>query len=68
MWQQEVVLFYEMRRYRLCEREGAGVYLHLLRKLCPESVLYRIYAGRVIFFTDNPPVEGRDGVFAFRDK
>ena len=65
----EIKLFHEVRRlYRKQDWDQAELQLMNLQRMSPETVLYRIYAERVIYFRRNPPAADWDGVFVFQTK
>lgn len=65
----EVRLFHEMRRfYRKQAWDQAELQLMNLQRMSPETELYRVYAKRIAYFRNNPPVADWDGVFVFETK
>jgi adenylate cyclase len=65
----EVKLFHEVRRlYRKQDWDQAELQLMNLQRMSPDTVLYRIYAERVVHFRKNPPDADWDGVFVFQTK
>ena len=65
----ELKLFHEMRRlYRKQNWEQAELQLMNLRRLSPQTELYKIYAERVAHFQKHPPPTDWDGVYVFATK
>ena len=65
----EVRLFHEVRRlYRKQSWEQAELQLLNLQRMSPDTELYRVYAKRVAYYRNNPPVADWDGVFVFETK
>lgn len=55
-------------RLGLVDQLSATLYDYHLKFISPETVLYRIYAERVVYFRGNPPAADWDGVFVFQTK
>jgi adenylate cyclase len=67
--QDEVRLFHEVRRfYRRQAWDQAELQLMNLQRMSPDTKLYGIYAERVAYYRNNPPVVDWDGVFVFETK
>ncbi|HEY0666377.1 MAG TPA: adenylate/guanylate cyclase domain-containing protein [Gallionella sp.] len=67
--QDEIRLFHEVRRlYRRQDWDQAELQLMNLRRIAPDTALYKIYAERVNYFRKNPPSAEWNGVFVFQTK
>ena len=67
--QDEVRLFHEVRRfYRRQAWDQAELQLMNLQRMSLDTKLYGIYAERVAYYRNNPPVADWDGVFVFETK
>ena len=60
---REAIQLYRAQNWDLAELHFVN-----LQKMSPQRFLYEMYIERVVYFRQNPPGEGWDGVFTHRRK